>query len=152
MSGFSNAAGTAIARCSVKKSANHTAADYSTATAVTWDTNVVDTSSGAIHSTSSNTDQFVTPAGVTRANIGFRFVATSVAAAAWAKATVTKNGTDIAWASDGGAAAGTIGAMVQGQTGPVVAAPGDIFRVTLQCSDNSIDISAALSGAWAEFY
>jgi hypothetical protein len=146
-SSSSSSSSAAFRGCRVKKGSNQTAANYSTATAISWDSEDFDTD--AIHDTSSNQDRLTVPSGVSYVEVGFGVVATSVTASNSVKANVTKNGTDIGcWVIDSASSSGTLGTGVNGSTGPLAVSPGDIFRVVLQCADTSIDISAALSFAW----
>lgn len=85
--------------CLVKKSADQTAANYSTAAAVTWDVDVYDTN--GFHSTTSNTSRITIPAGVTKVRLGYQMYLTAHVANEYVASYITKNGSSTwtGWAS-----------------------------------------------------
>ena len=128
----------------VKKSADQTAADYSTATAVAWTAEISDTD--AIHDNATNNTRLTVPSGVTRVRLKFNFELANVTADTWVTAKMRKN----AAAFDGQGAqsveTGNTTVHLNAESAVVTVTGGDYFDVTLQAEDTSIDVVAA--GSW----
>jgi hypothetical protein len=130
----------ALNGCMVKKAADQTAADYSSDTAITWDTDVYDV--GGWHDTGSNTSRLTVPSGVSyvrlAANLGITSLATLANVFAW----VTKDG-------DNNAAtrhvnlplvledSDSLSQYVSIVSGPVAVTAGAYFELRLLCSGDA---------------
>ena len=124
----------------VKKAADQTGANYSTDTAVAWDTETFDL--GGWHDTGSNTSRITVPAGVSYARLSACIAMTSVTATSRGYAYFTKNGSG-----------GIPGLPYNSKyfpsatenyfnivSAPVAVSQGDYFEVVLICNDVSITV------------
>jgi hypothetical protein len=132
-----------------KKSADQTGLNLTTATALTWDAEDLDTDS--IHSTVSNTSRLTVPAGVSKIKLKASVFFGGVATDQWMLVYFGKNGIN---AFFGGAVQSlyngstnfltTPGASIESATLQVT--PGDYFEVIVQTrSDTAIDIKSSIS-------
>jgi hypothetical protein len=129
----------------VKKSADQTAANYTTITAVAWDAETYDV--GGWHDNSTNNSRMTVPSGVTRVRFGACIAYANMTADTWILLSVRKNGSAT---YDGNPThqaetGGTNGFCTV--AGPVIeVTAGDFFELFLQVeTDTSIDITAARS-------
>lgn len=140
------AAATAHRGALVYKASNLNAQNFTTAAAVTWDTENYDTH--AFHDTSSNTSRLTIPTGVcSRVRVEGQITLSGLTADNWVMLAVYKNGS-ASWTGAG------IRYHETGQTAPsykvesaiVTVAAGDYFELYIQTeSDTSVDIVAATS-------
>jgi hypothetical protein len=131
----------------VYKSADQTAADYTTATNLTFDSEHFDTDS--YHDTGSNTDRLTVPADGYY-EVSFTINVGSHTADLWALAQTRRfNSSNVEQASNTGTArtraeVGTTNPFLNGTTGPVFCSAGDYFTLQLQVeTDNSITVATA---------
>jgi hypothetical protein len=125
----------------VKKAADQTAANYSTDTAITWDTETTDTTS--IHDTGSNTSRLTVPAGVSYVRLSASVNLSSVTASTRVYVYFTKNGG--VHGSDPGLPttkqfSSATGLWLNLVSAPLAVSPGDYFECVLLCSDTSITV------------
>jgi hypothetical protein len=130
-------------RVLTRKSANQTAANYSTRTAITWNQDVYDTDS--IHDVSSNTTKLIVPSalngkyGIVQASVGCTSVTNSISAALG----IAKGGS-LTYNGFGGnsvlTAATAIGLTCRTQ--PILLTTGDEFEAVFYTADTSIDVLA----------
>lgn len=142
--------------CMVKKAADQVAVDYTTATALTWDAEVLD--DGGWHDTVTNNTRLTVPAGITRVRVGCSVSPSGVTASVGLLVDIRKStgGGAVSVNYDGRVAfAGTISPNGAGRVSfasgwmPVVA--GDYFECWLQVTtDTSINVLAAQSNFWIE--
>lgn len=128
----------------VYKSADQTAADFTTATNLTFDSEHFDTDS--YHDTGSNTDRLTVPAdGYYEAS--FTISVTAITADLWVLGQTRRfNSANVEQASNSGTArirteTGSTSPFLSGSTGPVFCTAGDYFTLQLQVeTDNSITV------------
>lgn len=128
----------------VKKSADQTAANYTSATAITWDAEDYDTD--GFHSTVSNTSRITIPTG-----LGINYVELTagvstalVTADMWHQPLIRKNGSTVIDAHT--TESGLTGNNVVVSSGPIAVADADFFEVTFQVeTDTSITIQSSAS-------
>jgi hypothetical protein len=131
--------------CLVTKSADQTAADYTTSTAVAWDLDVYDTDN--IHDTVTQNTRLVVPSGVTKVRLSYSVFASSVTAGSELYCTMAKNGA-VEWV-------GTPLEMMDtdktdpratGTSAVIAVTPGDYFELFVQVlADSSVTIEANYS-------
>lgn len=128
----------------VKKTADQTAADYSTAAVVAWTGEISDTDT--IHDNATNNSRLTVPTDVTRVKLKANIELANLTADTWAAIKIRKN----AAAFDGQGSAivetGSTIAYLNAESAVVTVTAGDYFDVTLQAEDTSIDVVAA--GSW----
>lgn len=128
-----------------KKAANHTAQDFTSATAVTWDTTMFDAEGlGIVSSTkiAIPTDWATYNLVRLTAQIGIA----NITADQWVQISIKKNGVDLFYNGIGTFETGSTTPVYQVQTPVLIADNNDFFEVFLQVeSDNSIDIVAIQS-------
>jgi hypothetical protein len=129
----------------VKKSADETGANYTTATAVAWNTEVYDTD--AFHDTVTNNSRLTIPSGVSKVNVRATIRVNNVTGNTLTQVAIRKNGSadyDGAASQDTSNANTTRDITVCGLAIPVT--PGDYFEAYLfQITDTAIDVVAARS-------
>jgi hypothetical protein len=124
----------------VKKAADQTAADYLVASAITWDTDVTDTSS--IHDTGSNTSRLVVPAGVSYVRLSACVSISSFAASNRAYAYFAKNGAEFGIGTPHmSRVSSATDQYLNMISAPIAVTPGDYFECVLLISvDGSITV------------
>jgi hypothetical protein len=134
----------------VKKNANLTAQDLTTATAITWDTEIYDTD--AFHDTGSNTNRLTVPPGVVKVVVKCQIRIESNTADTWIAVFIRRSTSGGAATADWDGHArtaletGAVTASVNLCSAAVVVGEGDYFDVAVQSeSDTSVDIIAARS-------
>lgn len=128
----------------VKKAADQTAADYSTATAVAWDAEISDTST--IHDNATNNTRLTVPSGVTRVKLKVNLELANVTADTWVAVKMRKNGAAFDGQGSQSVETGNTTVYLNAESAVVTVSGGDYFDVTLQAEDTSIDVVAA--GSW----
>lgn len=130
----------------VTKAANQTTANYTTATAVAWDSESYDTDT--IHDNVTNNTRLTTPSGVTKVRLQGQVDVSAFTANTWVSLVIRKNGS-----------AAYVGAAVQiseinatfadvSVSGPILSVTGgtDYFELYLQtAADTSITVAAQTS-------
>jgi hypothetical protein len=130
----------------VTKAADQTTADYTTLTAITWDSESYDTD--GFHESVTNPSRLTVPSGVTKVRLTGGVHITSITADMWARIVVTKNG---AFANITGLPAllvesGQTIANINIASPPLTVATNDYFELTLQVeTDTSITVEAGTS-------
>jgi hypothetical protein len=127
----------------VRKSADHTAANYTSPVNVTWDSEDFDTD--AFHSTVSNTHLFTIPSGlgINYVEVTFNIVTSLDTADRWNSATIWHNGTVVAQSL---VECGASSPRASLSTGPLAVAEGDTLWCTYQTeSDTSITVESESS-------
>jgi hypothetical protein len=134
----------------VIKTANQTAADYTTVSTIGWNGEVYDTN--AFHDNSTNNSRLTIPAAFNGfyVTVGASVRLDSITAGNWVSFHIRKNGSQT---FDG--AAGNIHELsvatntITISTGPILVATGDYFQADLAIeSDNSIGVVAGRSNFW----
>lgn len=139
-----NGSGGAFRGALVTKSANQTTADYTTATAISWNTEVGGYDTDNIHDNSIQNTRLTVPTGVTKVSLAGQADLASVTADQWVLLTIRKNGSPAyvgagRQASEIGASAPTI----QARTADIDVTAGDYFELFMQIeSDNSVTVNA----------
>lgn len=128
----------------VKKSADQTAADYSTATAVAWNAEISDTDT--IHNNATNNTRLTVPSGVTRVRLKANLELANVTADTWTKIKIRKNAAAFDGQGTASVETGDTTVYINAESAEVTVVGGDYFDVTLQTEDTSIDVVAA--GSW----
>ena len=127
----------------VKKTADQTAADYTTRTAIAWDGETYDTD--AIHDNATNNTRLTVPTGVTYVRLSAGIQIVNFTADLWMRLSLQKNGSlnyDGSTQANTEAGITTLYLNLMSPVLPVTA--GDYFEITLQVeTDTSIDITAA---------
>jgi hypothetical protein len=131
-----------------KKSADHTAADYSAAPVIVWNAEVYDDE--GFHDTMMNNSRFTVPPGATCVELGCTVALANVAARSLYSLALKKNGSS---AFDGAVGLDNTNTtntspVISITSGPVSCVATDYFEWQLYCSDASIDVVAARSNAW----
>lgn len=126
----------------VYKGTDQTAANYSSITAITYDTEAYDTD--GFHSTSVNTDQFTIPAGISKVRLSAGIYVTLGTASAVAYLAIQKGGAVTGWVGQAGASRGVNSAAVILNTyTPVIeVVEGDTFNTTFFYGDTSVTVEA----------
>lgn len=130
----------------VTKSADETAANYSTGAMIGWDSEAYDTD--GIHDNATNNSRLTVPAGVTRARFGFQVHTANMTGNINVFGSLYKNGGQPAEAGICNFVVDTDNTTPRGNawTPVMTVAEGDYFEVRLTCSgDTSITIVAGLS-------
>lgn len=128
----------------VKKSADQTAANYTTATAVAWDAEEYD--DAAIHDNVTNNTRLTVPTGVTRVRLLGEIALSAVTSDLWVSIHTQKNGATYIGRSYVRSEIGTTTPGIA-FSGPILnVTAGDYFELVLQNeTDTSITITAASS-------
>jgi hypothetical protein len=136
----------------VKKAADQTAADYTTAANIAWDSEVYDTD--GIHDNASNNSRLTVPAGVSYVKVGGTVATGSVVLGSEFNMLLLKNGSS--------SFDGSVRQVFEGPTttlspggsfasGAIPVSPGDYFEINFQViGDSSITITASRSNFWME--
>ena len=127
----------------VKKTANQTAADYTTRTAIAWDGETYDTDT--IHDNATNNTRLTVPTGVTYVRLSSGIQITNFTADLWMRLSLQKNGSlDYDGSTQANTEAGTTTLYLNLMSPVLAVTAGDYFEITLQVeTDTSIDITAA---------
>jgi len=128
----------------VKKTADQTGADYTTATAVVWGAEVYD--SDDIHNTSTNPTRLTVPLGIAQVRLRANVEVVSIAADTWASLYTQKNGAAFDGQASTTVETGKTTASLNCGTATIAVAPGDYFELLLQTEDSAVDVVAA--GSW----
>lgn len=142
------AAGTKVRGAMVKKSADETAANYSTPAMIAWNAEVYDTN--AIHDNATNNTRLTVPSGVSFVEVGCTLALDNVASGTVYTLLLFKNGSA---AYDGFAGCSETTTSVPDPhinvaSGPIAVTAGDYFEWRFYCDDSSISVVAARSNAW----
>lgn len=127
--------------CLAYKATDQTAANYTTATAITFDTNDYDTDT--IHDTGSNTSRLTVPADVTKIQLTGHAYITNFTASKYVSLYIYKNGTNTVYAGQGGSVVlnDTTSADIQVMSSVLDVTAGDYFELYLQVeTDTSISV------------
>lgn len=129
----------------VRKASDAAAANFTTATAITWDTDVYDTDN--IHDTSSNTSRLTVPSGVTKVRLKAQVELNSLTSGNWTAIVIRKGG--VAAYSGCPAAVYEIDAsfaVMNISSGVLNVSAGEYFEVFVQVeSDTTVGIVAQTS-------
>jgi hypothetical protein len=137
----------------VTKTADQTAVNLTTATEITWNSEVYD--SDNFHDNATNNTRLTVPAGVSRVRVGFNLALANHGAGGTLIARIAKSGA-VDWDGMGGQTNADIISdlnNVSGMTGPVDVVEGDYFELRAQitsATDTSVDIDASRSTFWIE--
>jgi hypothetical protein len=120
-----------------REAADQTALNFTTAAAVTWDTDVFD--NGGLHNTGSDTSRMTVPSGASyvRLSAGFGLVVNSTTRM---YAYFKKNGGVFVGAGITSQYTGSTVQHITIQSAPVAVTPGDYFEAFLLSNDNTIDV------------
>lgn len=130
----------------VKKAANQTGADYSTAAAISWDNEAYDTDT--IHDNSTNPSRLTVPSGVSYVRLSYAVLLSSVAADSNVQTILRKNNSDTFTGVPYQIAdTDSTGPRLSAISAPLAVSPGDYFEVFLGITtgDTSIDVNATYS-------
>jgi len=131
----------------VKKAADETGADYSTATAVAWDAEVRDTH--AIHNNVTNNTRMLAPTGAKRVRLRTTIELANNTANNWVEVRIKKNGAAFDGQAGQVAETGATTPILSCETAEVAVTGGtDYFEVFLRTQDTAVDVVAA--GSWFE--
>lgn len=132
--------------CLVKKSADHTSQNFTTATAIVWDTDVYDTH--AFHDTGSNTSRITNVAGLCNyVELSGQVTLANLTADLWARLEIRLNGS-AAWTGAGitTSEVGVTNPTINTKTAIVVPADADYWELWLTVeTDTIIDIESDTS-------
>lgn len=129
----------------VKKAADQTTADYTTAAAVTWNTEEYEIG-GAWHDNSTNPSRITVPSGYRRIRATAQIAISSHTADTWIAVEIRKNGSSFVGGPAQKTEVGATDGFVNLVSPPLEVNPGDYFETFLQVeSDNSITVTAARS-------
>lgn len=134
--------------CMVKKSANQTGVDYTTATVMTWDAETYD--DGGWHDTVTNNSRLTVPSGVDRVRVGAHLRVSSGTVGVQIILEILKNGLT---AYDGNVTTNqttaAVGTDIAIESGSIPVAAGDYLEARFTYgTDTSIDITATRSAFW----
>lgn len=129
----------------VKKAADETGANFTTAAAIAWDAEEEDTD--AFHDNVTNNSRLTVPSGVTRVRVGVYVQTANTTANNTLSLRIRKNGSTSFMGGGGANAESSFTSdRVQAFTWPIAVTAGDYFEAFLQSeSDTAIDIVAAES-------
>jgi hypothetical protein len=133
-----------FAGAQVVKSADQTAANFTAATALSWDSEVYDTS--GFHDNAVNNTRLTIPAGVSKVRLTANITLANVTAGVWVNAFIQKNGAGFQGRARVNYDAAFTTPSINLTTSVVDVVAGDYFEVILQVeTDTSIDVIAATS-------
>lgn len=134
--------------CMVKKAADQTAANYSVAAAVSWDTESYDTDS--FHNPADDTKLTVPSSGVSKVRVGANLYMSLVTAGSDIQVQVLKDGSsDYAGQVSQSLETSAFTPQLSMSSGAIPVVGGEVFTVLLQNSDTSITLHAR-SNFWIE--
>jgi hypothetical protein len=132
--------------CLVTKSADQTAANFTTGTALTFNTELYDTD--AIHDTSSNTSRLTVPSGVSYVQVSGNIFLSNVTASEDVYLDIRKNGVQFVAGLPNIGTRSSLGfPRASIISSPMAVSPGDYFELFLTTTaDTSITVTA--TGTW----